>query len=137
MNSQPRNIIETDLDWVLALNRTHEVELSPLSGSGLSRLVAEAAYCRVVDDRAAYLIAFDQDADYDSPNFLWFKDRLDQFVYVDRIAVSDRYRGRGLARLLYEDRLWSPSFACITKFGLDLADVGCQGFFHRGRRLAR
>ncbi len=41
-----------------------------------------------------------------------------------------------LERATY-DRLWSPSFACITKFGLDLADVGCQGFYHRGRRLAR
>ncbi len=103
MNSHPRDIVETDLDWVLALNHRHEVELSPLSHDGLAGLVEEAAYCRVVDDRAAYLIAFDQDAGYDSPNFLWFKDRLDRFVYVDRIAVDGSHRGRGLARLLYED----------------------------------
>ena len=70
MNSRPRKIIETDLHWVLALNRLHEVELSPLSRNGLAGLVEAAAYCRVVDDRAAYLIAVDQDADYDSPNFL-------------------------------------------------------------------
>ncbi len=103
MNSHPRKIIETDLDWVFALNRIHEVELSPLSRSGLTELVAEAAYARVVDDRAAYLIAFDQDADYDSPNFLWFRARLARFIYVDRIAVSHAHRGRGLARILYED----------------------------------
>ena len=103
MNSNPRRIIETDLDWVLALNRVHEVELAPLSRSGLTELVAKAAYACVVDERAAYLIAFDQDADYDSPNFLWFRDRLARFIYVDRIAVSDTQRGRGLARSLYED----------------------------------
>ena len=103
MNSHPRDIADTDLEWVLALNRRHEVELSPLSRDSLSGLVEEAAYCRVVDDRAAYLIAFDQDADYDSPNFLWFRGRLDRFVYVDRIAVDESHRGRGLARLLYED----------------------------------
>ena len=103
MNSHPRDIAHTDLEWVLALNRRHEVELSTLSRDGLSGLVEEAAYCRVVDDRAAYLIAFDQDADYHSPNFLWFRDRLSRFIYVDRIAVSEQHRGRGLARLLYEE----------------------------------
>jgi hypothetical protein len=103
VNRNPRDIIEDDLDWVLALNRVHEVELSPLSNGGLSELVSNAAYCRVVDNRAAYLIAFDQNGDYRSPNFLWFKDRLRRFVYVDRVAVSEQDRGRGLARLLYED----------------------------------
>jgi hypothetical protein len=103
MNRSPRDIIEDDLDWVLALNHLHEVELSPLSRGGLSELVANAAYCRVVDNRAAYLIAFDQDGDYHSPNFLWFKDRLRRFIYVDRVTVSEQNRGRGLARLLYED----------------------------------
>ncbi len=103
MSRNPRDIIEDDLDWVLALNRIHEVELSPLSHGGLSELVANAAYCRVVDSRAAYLIAFDQNANYHSPNFLWFKDRIRCFIYVDRVAVSEQDRGRGLARLLYED----------------------------------
>ena len=92
-----------DLDWVLALNRIHELELSPLSRAELSALVAKAAYACIVEERAAYLIAFDQDADYGSPNFLWFGERFSRFIYVDRVAVSDHHRGRGLARLLYED----------------------------------
>ena len=103
MNSKPRPIIETDFDWVFALNRIHQVELSPLSRAGLRELVAKATYSRVMDDRAAFLIAFDRDAEYGSPNFLWFKDRLAGFVYVDRIAVSHAHRGRGCARILYED----------------------------------
>jgi uncharacterized protein len=49
------------------------------------------------------LIAFDQDAAYQSPNFLWFKARYDTFVYVDRIIVAAHARGRGLARTFYED----------------------------------
>ena len=103
MNSDPRHIIETDLDWVLALNRIHEMELSPLSRAALTALVTKAAYARVVDEAAAFLIAFDQDAGYDSPNFLWFRARFSRFIYVDRIAVSDAHRGRGCARILYED----------------------------------
>jgi len=48
-------------------------------------------------------LAFDQDARYDSPNFLWFCARYPRFVYVDRIVVASSARGRGCARRLYRD----------------------------------
>jgi predicted GNAT superfamily acetyltransferase len=48
-------------------------------------------------------LAFDQDADYDSPNFLWFRSRYPRFLYVDRIVVASSARGRGCARTLYRD----------------------------------
>jgi predicted GNAT superfamily acetyltransferase len=50
-----------------------------------------------------FLLAFDQDARYDSPNFLWFRARYPRFVYVDRIVVASSARGRGHARRLYDD----------------------------------
>ena len=49
------------------------------------------------------LLAFDQGASYDSPNFMWFRRRYTRFVYVDRVVVSPSMRGRGYARLLYMD----------------------------------
>ena len=45
----------------------------------------------------------DQAADYDSVNYLWFRERYPAFVYVDRVVVADSARGRGLARALYDD----------------------------------
>lgn len=103
MNTEPRDFEGRDIGWVLALNERHAVELSPLSKPRLEQLVDKAMHARVVDERAAFMIAFDQDADYDSPNFQWFKQRLDHFVYIDRIAVSSTHRGQGLARILYGD----------------------------------
>ena len=100
---RPRPISETDFAWVHALNELHAVELSPLTRERLVEMVGRAAYAKAVDDEAAFLLAFDQDADYDSPNFLWFRSQFPRFLYVDRIAVSDRSRGKGLARRLYED----------------------------------
>ena len=94
---------QSDLPWVHALNEIHAVELSPLTEARLGELVAAAAYAKAVDDEAAFLLAFDQDADYDSPNFLWFRERLQRFLYIDRIAVGTGHRGKGLARRLYED----------------------------------
>jgi predicted GNAT superfamily acetyltransferase len=88
---------------VLALNNKHAEELSWLEPAQLSHLVSQAFYARRIGKLEAFLLAFDQDADYDSPNFLWFKKRYPRFVYVDRIAVAESARGRGHARLLYRD----------------------------------
>ena len=88
---------------VLALNNAHAAELSWLEPERLSRLVGQAFSASRVGSLEAFLLAFDQAAAYDSPNFLWFRDRYPRFVYVDRVAVARQARGRGLARLLYED----------------------------------
>lgn len=88
---------------LLALNNVHALELSWLEPERLGKLVAEAFVARRVGLADALLLAFDQDADYDSVNFLWFRDRFDRFVYVDRVVVADAARGRGLARRLYDD----------------------------------
>jgi predicted GNAT superfamily acetyltransferase len=88
---------------LLALNNAHAVELSWLEPERLAHLVAEAFVARRVGVADALLLTFDQAADYDSPNFLWFRERYDAFVYVDRVVVADGARSRGLARRLYDD----------------------------------
>jgi predicted GNAT superfamily acetyltransferase len=69
----------------------------------LQHLVGQAFLARRIGNLDAFLLAFDQDADYDSPNFLWFRSRYPRFVYVDRIVVAASARGRGCARGLYRD----------------------------------
>jgi predicted GNAT superfamily acetyltransferase len=86
----------------LALNNAHAVELSWLDPARFDALIARAFSARRIG-RDAFLLAFDQAADYDSPNFLWFRARTLRFVYVDRIVVAPAARGRGQARRLYDD----------------------------------
>lgn len=88
---------------VLALNNEHAAELSWLEPEHLSFLLGEAFYARRIGSLEAFIMTFDQDASYDSPNFLWFRDRYPRFVYVDRVVVAAAARGRGHARRLYED----------------------------------
>lgn len=88
---------------VLALNNDHAKELSWLDGDRLAELVGRAFVARRIGIVDAFLLAFDQDADYDSPNFLWFRSRYRRFVYVDRVVVAHAARGRGHARRLYDD----------------------------------
>ena len=88
---------------VLALNNMHAKELSWLEPERLQYLTAHAFAARRIGALDAFLLAFDQDAPYDSPNFLWFRTRFPRFVYVDRVVVATSARGRGLARALYRD----------------------------------
>ncbi len=99
---------------LLALNNAHARELSWLEPERLVHLVSRAFLASRIGEVDAFLLAFDQDADYDSPNFLWFRSRYTRFVYVDRIAVAPAARGRGHARTLYEGL-----FADATRAGHD------------------
>jgi predicted GNAT superfamily acetyltransferase len=107
MSSQLPTPIETVpaelLPAVLALNNEHAAELSWLEPERLAELLGEAFYARRIGALEAFIMTFDQDARYDSPNFLWFRERYPRFVYVDRVVVAAAARGRGHARRLYED----------------------------------
>ena len=95
-------ITSASLPPILALNNAHARELSWLEMPKLEHLVGEAFLALRVGEADAFLLAFDQDADYDSTNFLWFKARYPRFAYVDRVAVSEQARGKGIARQFYE-----------------------------------
>jgi predicted GNAT superfamily acetyltransferase len=61
-----------------------------------------------MDECGAFLFAMDHNFDnngggYHSTNFNWFKQRYPRFIYIDRIAVATKDRGRGLAKTLYHD----------------------------------
>ena len=90
-------------ETLLALNNEHAQELSWLEPARLQHLVEQSFLARRIGNLDAFLLAFDQSARYDSPNFLWFKSRYPRFVYVDRIVVASSARGRGHARRLYDD----------------------------------
>jgi uncharacterized protein len=88
---------------VLALNNACAVELSLLDTNRLMSLLEVAFYARRIGTADAFLLAFDENAAYDSPNYLWFRGRYRRFVYVDRVVVAPAARRHGLARRLYTD----------------------------------
>jgi predicted GNAT superfamily acetyltransferase len=88
---------------VLALNNAHAAELSWLDRDRLTLLLRQAFHARRIGEVDGFLLAFDQSAAYDSPNYLWFRQRYRRFVYVDRVVVAPAARGQGYAGLLYAD----------------------------------
>jgi predicted GNAT superfamily acetyltransferase len=110
-----------DFAAILALNDAAVNFTSPMDAARLQHLHAQAAYHCVVDvdgTTAAFLLAFRERADYDSPNYLWFLRSYARFLYIDRIVVGQHARGLGLGIQLYEDilafavRTRAPLLAC-------------------------
>ncbi|MFV0473662.1 MAG: GNAT family N-acetyltransferase [Pikeienuella sp.] len=122
MGALIRDIGADDLPWVHALNEAHAAALSPLSAPALAALVSGAAYARAAEG-GAFLIGFDQGADYDSENFLWHRARRERFLYVDRIAVAARLRRRGLAAALYADLF---AFAARGGYPAVVAEINAE-----------
>jgi predicted GNAT superfamily acetyltransferase len=70
---------------------------------------AEAFACWVAVDEAGtvggLLIALTEGSSYASPNYRWFAQRHERFLYVDRVAVTPAWQGRGVGRQFYTELL--------------------------------
>jgi len=139
---------------LLALNNAHAVELSPLTLVEFNRLIQGSFSAAAIQEGAGFLIAFDQIADYDSPNFLWFRERYDRFVYIDRVVTSPVTRGKGYAKALYADLFQRAKVAGHSRIvcevnldppnppsdafhaALDFAEVG-RASIHNGQKTVR
>ena len=98
---KPHPITPDLLPALHRLNQDHALELSSLSFDAFTQVVERTSYARAVGENGM-LLAFDQDGDYDSVNFLWFRERYRRFAYVDRVVVGASERGKGRARQFYE-----------------------------------
>ena len=114
----PRPLAPGDAPWTLALNAAFVAMLSPLTPARFEALRRGAWRATAVGTQA-FLLAFDEGAAYDSPNFLWFRARYPRFVYVDRVVVAPAARRAGCARALYADLI-----GCAEASGRDL--IACE-----------
>lgn len=101
-----RDVLEHELDSVLALNNAVGPGILALDAARMRWFFENASYFRVAEIDgvlAGFLIAMRESADYSSPNFLWFRERYPAFVYIDRIVIAEPFRGHGLGRVFYCD----------------------------------
>jgi predicted GNAT superfamily acetyltransferase len=142
-----RAAVAADFDAILALNAESVHFLSPLDAPRLHSLHAMAAYHRVAEIGgvvAAFLLAFREGKAYDSPNYRWFAEHHDAFLYIDRVVVAGAHQGHGLGARLYEDLFAYARTAQIARiaceFDLDPPNPASakfharHGFFEVGRQ---
>jgi predicted GNAT superfamily acetyltransferase len=95
-----------DTEELLGLNESNLPHVSSISHADIESFQRQACYFRIAEAGgkiAGFLLAFDPEADYGSPNFLWFKERYPSFVYIDRIIIAPHARRKGIATCLYTD----------------------------------
>ena len=120
MTLRLRDVRDSELEHVLALNNSAGPNILPLDVERARMFLAEARYFRVAEidgHLAGFLMALTPDANYDSPNFGWFQRKFNDFVYIDRIVVASNYRRHGLGRVFYADvqsfaEVRSPRLCC-------------------------
>lgn len=106
LHSVIRDASTADFPQILALNEESVHFLSPLDLGRLTMLHHAAPYHRVLEADGvvqAFLLALRPGAPYDSPNYRWFSATYADFLYVDRIVVSENMQGRGAGLRLYDD----------------------------------
>lgn len=120
-----RDIEASDVKPLLALNNSAIPAVNLLSENELIELVAMAHAAVVVVEEDApeaalgLVITLTSGNDYESENYRWFEARSHDFLYVDRIVVDEKFRGRGLGQVLYE-RVFSEARLA------GLAEVDCE-----------
>ncbi|MAW77905.1 MAG: hypothetical protein CMJ95_11050 [Planctomycetes bacterium] len=150
---QIRPVIDRDVKALHRLNEANAPEVGALSAKNFAALIDVATMVRVVDPigeekgPAGLLVAMRPEDEYDSPNFLWFCRYFDNFAYVDRVAIAEQARRRGIGSAFYallEAWARAKEFSSIVcEVNLEPRNEGSLAFHHNygfrevGQKLSR
>jgi predicted GNAT superfamily acetyltransferase len=102
---EPRDATRADWAQLLALNLASVEALSPLDEDRLEFILSLTHRSLVVDcngEVVAFALALAPGTAYDSRNYRWFGDRLERFLYLDRVVVAEPFRRRGFGARIYD-----------------------------------
>ena len=101
-----RDFNRNDLDEVYDLNQQAVNAVSSLTHQEMLHLLELSRDVLVIEAGGAivgFCNTFDVGVAYESANYRWFSERYDDFVYLDRIVITESQRNRGLGARLYEE----------------------------------
>ena len=100
---EPRLFLESDIDAALELNNLNTPAVGELDHVQLQFLIDHSLYSFAIgaDTLHAFCITFAPGAPYTSVNYQWFSQNYSDFVYLDRIVVSENMRNQTLGEKLY------------------------------------
>lgn len=98
---------ESYIDDIYSINQDNVPEVGSLNSLDQQRkLLSISSYHSILledDELIGFAICFRESRPYWSENYKYFENKLDQFLYVDRIAIRNEYRRQGHAKRMYED----------------------------------
>ena len=123
-----------DLDEIVILNNSEEKWVGHEIRDFFEQYLDIPFFYVAEEDRKinAFIMAMDANTDYDSKNFLWFRERVKKFHYVDRVIVESKRRGRGLGKLLYSELFKrSEGLPIVAEVSIDPPNPKSVGFHNQ------
>jgi predicted GNAT superfamily acetyltransferase len=71
--------------------------------SDIAALCSHALVAEIESEVAGFCLVLPPGVAYDSPNYRYFSERYDDFIYLDRVAIVEGHRGRGIGAELYRE----------------------------------
>ncbi len=100
------NVNDQDLKSIYDLHQAIVPEVGSLEDiSVLSELIGMSSFnlaIKLNNELVGYIICFKEGAKYQSLNYKFFKESIDEFLYVDRVAIKDGFRDQGLGTMIYD-----------------------------------
>lgn len=100
-----RPLTDSDAEVVLAINEASVHHLAPMDEVEYRWFlsVADHAWGAELDgDLVGFVIVLAPGVAYASRNYAWFSERYAAFAYLDRVAIDDRARRRGVGTAIYD-----------------------------------
>ena len=96
----------SDIELLYTLNQQNVPELGALEcTASLKSLIKKSFKILILKDLnkiIGFCLLFKEDSSYDSPNYLYFKNKFDKFLYIDRVVVASDFTGKGGGKLMYD-----------------------------------
>ena len=115
-----RGATKRDYRAILRMNEESVHFLSPMNESRLVHLHEQSEFLWVAEYNrkvVAFLLAIGNGKNYDSVNYTWFNERLERFLYIDRVVVSSSHQGMGIGQQMYNTIVTygrSLGYPCLT-----------------------
>lgn len=100
-----RPAILKDLEQIHSINESVLPHVNSIPISDFKEFIEISSFFSIVEiegEIAGFMIVLDPHQNYDSENYSYFKETFTSFDYVDRIVISEEYRGKGLGTKLYQ-----------------------------------
>ena len=97
--------LTSDLEEIWNINQENIPEVGDVPNlDRLKKLIDWSSHLIVVRDNdiSGFIILMREGQNYDSLNYEFFNSQSFPFLYVDRIAIKDGHRRKGLGRMIYE-----------------------------------
>lgn len=100
-----RTVSHSDLDKIHTLNESVLPHVNSIPISDFEEFMGISSHFLVIekeDEIAGFVIVLGPGQMYDSENYEYYSEKYKSFDYVDRIVISEKFRGKGLGSELYQ-----------------------------------